>query len=114
MDDKKDLKDWEYDTEFYEEENKNKVRSFEEIAAECEELMKEPISKPNTYDNDNLNKIAENVKKIRELSVLGKDILSISNELDLDREFVSNVLITITSSSEDSSDTAIAHLIMMS
>lgn len=113
MDDKKNIKDWEYDTEFYEEENQNKVRSFEEIAAECEELMKEP-QKTNSCDNDTLNEITENIKKIRELSIMGKDILSISNELNLEREFVSNVLITITSSSDDSSDMAIAHLIMMS
>lgn len=107
------VKDWEYDDSFYSGDTEKKVRSFEEIAAECEGLMENPIGSNMSKDSEKLNELAEKVGKIKKLSSEGTDVYRIAEILDFDSKFVSDVLITISGSPEDDSDMAIAHLLSM-
>jgi negative regulator of genetic competence, sporulation and motility len=108
-----DTLDWEYMSDFYNEEEK-KVRSFEDIVKECEEnshTLEDATDK--TVNNDNLLKVINDVKNVRELSKDGKIINEIAILLGLEEDYVRDILITINSSPEDDSDAAIAYLLMM-
>lgn len=107
----KDVNDWEYQDTFYNEESERKVRSFEEIAAECEELMSDAQATDDTISNDRLKEVAKNVGDIKALSSKGMPVAGIALELGLDETFVKDVLITISGSPEDNSDMAIAYLL---
>lgn len=107
------MKDWEYDEGFYNATENKKVRSFEEIAAECEQLMEKPDGNDINSDSLKLKELAEKVGKIKRLSAEGTDVYTIAEKLGYDSKFVSDVLITISGSPEDDSDMAIAHILMI-
>ena len=107
------IKDWEYDEGFYEGADNKKVRSFEEIAAECEQLMATPSKDDLGSESTKLKELAEKIGKIKKLSAEGTDVNTISETLGYDSRFVSDVLITISGSPEDDSDMAIAHILMI-
>lgn len=107
------IKDWEYDEGFYGESENKKVRSFEEIAAECEKLMETPSKDDTGSENVKLKELAQKVGKIKKLSAEGTDVYTIAEKLGYDSRFVSDVLITISGSPEDDSDMAIAHILMI-
>lgn len=107
----KNMLDWEYADSFYNEEPQKKVRTFEEIARECEELAGEELVCEEKISNDELKEVAAKVGRIRELSIQKKPVPVIAKELGYDESFVSDVLITISGSPEDDSDMAIAYLL---
>lgn len=107
----KNVNDWEYQDTFYNEEPEKKVRSFEEIAKECEELMGDSIVSEDSVSNERLKEVAKNVGDIKLLSSKGMPVAGIALELGLDESFVRDVLITISGSPEDDSDMAIAYLL---
>ncbi|MFQ9933832.1 MAG: hypothetical protein ACLRVQ_05295 [Lachnospiraceae bacterium] len=109
----KEIKDWEYDGDFYGVSEGRKVRSFEEIAAECEKLMENPVNGDMEKERGKLHKLAEKIGQIKSLSSKGTDVYTIAKTLNLEYKFVSDVLITISGSPEDDSDMAIAHLLIM-
>lgn len=107
-------KDWEYDESFYEQSSEKKVRSFEEITAECQQLMAKPEDENISEVSSEIQKIAMDVANIKRMSAEGVDVNSIAERLDLDFKYVSDILITISGSPEDNSDMAIAYLVKMS
>lgn len=107
----KDSLDWEYDTDFYSETPADRVRSFEEIAAECSELMETPAADDAGSKGAALSALAEKVGKIKSMSSEGVDIYTIADTLGYEPKFVSDVLITISGSPEDDTDMAIAHIL---
>lgn len=102
--------DWEYADEFYEESSNTKVRSFEEIAKECEG-MTVPSDFDSKISSDKIKELASKVSKVREMSVAGRTVDSISEELGYDKQFITDVMITISGSPEDDSDIAIAYML---
>lgn len=104
--------DWDYLDENYT--SGNKVRSLDEILKECEEKgeISEDVEK--TYSQaDQLQKVVNDVKNVRELIIQALPVKEIANRLSLDEEYVTNIAITINGSPEDNSDIAIAHMVMM-
>lgn len=107
-----DTLDWEYMSEFYGEENKKEVRSFEDFLDEYKES--DEFSEEESFlKDDQLKKIVSDVKNVRELSGSGNNIEQIANILSLEINYVTTILITINGSPEDNSDISIAHLVMM-
>ncbi len=107
----KNIGDWEYGEDFYNDSENKKVRSFEEIAAECGTLMENPMPDETESTSAKLNELAEKIGKIKKMSSEGTDVYSIAQTLGYEQKFVSDVLITISGSPEDDTDMAIAYLL---
>lgn len=106
-------KDWDYLDENYKE-SENKVRSFEEIMAECKTLDDFDDDYDNILDSGvSLLKTVEDVKNVRELIAKGKSVKEIAADLGLEENYITVIAVTLNSSTDDDNDIAIAHLVMM-
>lgn len=103
-----DTLDWEYMSDFYEEESASSVRSFEEISAETSCL-----SESSSVMDETLKKTVEDVKNVRILSENGKTASEITSQLKLDADYVLTILMTLEGYTEDN-DLAVAHLVLFS
>ena len=104
--------DWEYADEFYEESSKTTVRSFEEIAKECEGMtVPSGFGNNNVSSSSRIKELAKKVAQVRALSTAGRTVDSISQELGFEKKFITDVMITISGSPEDDSDIAIAYML---
>ena len=82
-------KDWDYLDENYKE-SENKVRSFEEIMAECKTLDDFDDDYDNILDSGvSLLKTVEDVKNVRELIAKGKSVKEIAADLKASFESIS-------------------------
>lgn len=110
-----EMKDWEYMSDFYVVDPTKKVRSLEEIAAntsEDKEIEARLKEKELGQLDDELARTIQNVKKVKEASLLGKNIEEIALELSLSKDYVTTILMTVQGYAEDN-DFAIAHLVLM-
>ncbi|MBE5960776.1 MAG: hypothetical protein E7256_05225 [Lachnospiraceae bacterium] len=103
-----DTLDWEYMSDFYEEKNPTPVRSFEEISAKTV-----AASDSFTISDSLLKKTAEDVKNIRILSEQGRNAADITAALQLEADYVLDILMTLEGYTEDS-DLAVARLVLFS
>ncbi len=99
-------KDWEFDEAFYNDSLKNsKELSLEDfIGTESENSDSFPVM------NEELARVVEDIKRIKALSLSGKNSKQIAKELNLEAEYIENILVTAT---VEDSDEAIAHLILL-
>lgn len=109
-----DTLDWEYMSGFYKEEGKA-VRSFEEYQKEQEEYEQmERLAEKELLSENEDQKLLTDIRRIRELDEeTGKTVKEIAQELQLEEEYVTTILITLHSNQEDISDLAIARLVEM-
>lgn len=106
-----DTLDWEYMSDFYVNEEKA-VKSLEDYMVDEDEDIHDGMDI--FIENDSpLKKTVADVKAVRELSELGKSIPEIAQMLGLSEDYITTISFTLCSSTDDSSDIAIAHLVMM-
>ena len=100
-----DTLDWEYMSDFYVNESRP-VKSLEEYMLADEEPSGESIEEL-ADDSDDLAKVVEDVKKVREYMTTGKTVIEIANELQMDTDYINTIAITLCNNSEDSGDIAL-------
>lgn len=106
------IDDWEFGSDFYQEAQTDKPLSLDDFIIKEEAPASSSITTNNT--NEGFRKIAADVAQVRALFNTGRTIEDISLTLSLDPEYVRIIMITLNSISEDDSDEAVAHLVMMS
>lgn len=108
MTDANNIDDWEYSPQFYDDSQLEKKISLEDFIFD-EDI---PDTNINTVKDDLLTRTVKDVKSIRQLYNCGKTIANISEELNLDPEYVHNIMVTLSSLSEDDTDMAVARLLI--
>ena len=105
--------DWEYMSDFYQEEGKE-IPSFEEYAkviAEGEPESTVDMEQLDELEGD-LAKTVKDVTQVKNLSVEGKTIKEIAEMLLLEESYVELILMTVEGYPEDN-EIAVAHLVML-
>lgn len=105
--------DWEYMSDFYNEEAPNKVKSLEEYQQEDFSEIEERLKDRDTSNYEpEFAKVLSEVKNVRQLMEQGKGLDEIAQLLNLTKEYVSLITMTIEGYTEDN-DFAVAHLVMI-
>lgn len=64
-------------------------------------------------DKKEVVKVANDVKNVREMVADGITVKEISEKLNLDQEYVTDIAIILNSTTEDEDDIAVAHMMLM-
>lgn len=104
--------DWEYMSDFYDEDGAKSVKSLEEYMLDDTEPVSEDLNEI-ASEQVKLLETIEDVKKVRELMSTGKTVKEIAECLKLEENYIQNIAITLCSSTEDSGDIAVAQLVLL-
>lgn len=100
--------DWELSEEYYAADETKRELKLEDFM-EDEELHQENDT---AVQGTEVERTAEDVRKVMELTSLGKTAVEIAQQLEIDAEYVNNIQICVQSFPEDNA-VAVAHLILM-
>lgn len=110
MEEKRDMQeiDWELSDEYYAADETKRELKLEDFM-DHEELHQENDT---AAQGSEVERTAEDVRKVMELASLGKSAGEIAQQLGMSAEYVSNIQVCVQSFPEDN-PIAVAHLIMM-
>jgi hypothetical protein len=105
------IDDWEFGNDFYQE-KETKTLSLEDFVND--EAPDAAKINAGEATNPGFAKTVQDVAAVRKLYNSGQTITDVSSLLGLEPEYVRIIMITLNSISEDDTDEAVAHLVMMS
>lgn len=101
--------DWELSEDYYKEKENRRELRLEDF---MEEETPEPGLSGQTAVGADVQRVAADVRRVKELAVQGKTVAEIAGLTGMEQKTVSDILICIQSFPEDN-DIAVAHLILM-
>ncbi len=105
--------DWELDSDYYNDVPKKEL-NFEDFLGEDEPSASEVFSSNSSNRiAEELARVTAHVKQVREFMELGKDIDEICASTGFSKDYITTIEVTLLNVSEDDSDEAVAHLVMM-
>lgn len=104
--------DWELNSDYYNDLPKKELR-FEDFLENSLDSSTDFSSNASTNISEELSRVTSHVKQVREFMGLGKDIDEICASTGFSKDYVTTIEITLLNVSEDDSDEAVAHLVMM-
>lgn len=107
-----DTLDWEYSSNFYNNNGPEKKLKLEDFMVDDQEPNSDNLDSI-TEDSDTLKNIIKDVKAVREYMETGKTVVEIAQAMNKDEDYINLIAISLCSSTEDSGDIAVAHLVMM-